>query len=259
MPTSDNTSIVIILGVILLLSLFYIFGSGPIHNEGNLQRNTEVNDTGNDNEDVYTDDSSMSTKTYASSEFESKDVVPDVDSVYVQGDDSTDSSIEIIKERSMGRNGPYYRRKHGNKYKSSSYNTLGAEKDFSKIDRQFRVRDVTKNETDKFVPMDDGDGEYAPINIKDIKGTEKNKFDSDGFLPKEKEKDWFETIETVSVKNRNLIQIHRPIGVNTIGSSHKGAIYDLRGLDDAIANKTVTGPWLQSSWEPDRSSKRLCS
>jgi hypothetical protein len=74
-----------------------------------------------------------------------------------------------------------------------------------------------------------------------------------------KEKDWFETIETVDVKNSHLINIYRPIGANTIGSTHKAAIYDIRGLDKAVCPKFVVSPWLQSSYEPDRSSKGICS
>ena len=270
MPASDNTSTVIVFGVILLLSLFYVFGSGPIPNEGNLQLRSQATrqPRGEDNSNQSVDSSSddnASYKTYDSDNStlsgETPDVRPEVNQDHASSDDSTDSSIEIIKERAMGRNGPYYRRKNGDKYRHSSYRALGADKDISAIDKQFSVMDVATNQTDKYVPSDGGEneGEYAPISLKDVKGTDKNKFDTDGFLPKQKEKDWFETIESVSVKNRNLIQIHRPIGVNTIGSSHKGAIYDMRGLDDAIAPKEVTGPWLQSSWEPDRSSKRLCS
>jgi hypothetical protein len=269
MPASDNSSTVIILGVILLLSLYYIFGSGPIPNEGNLQLYKqpvhEIQDEykGDDSSDSAseseTNGSSISENSMASED--SIEVRQDADNASL--DDSTDSSIDIIKERSLGRNGSYNRRKNGNKYVHSSYKALGEDKDLSAIDKQFRVMDVSKNETDKFVPSDDGNGngesEYAQINLTDVKGTDKNKFDTGDFLPKQKEKDWFETIESVSVKNRNLIQIHRPIGVNTVGSSHKGAIYDIRGLDDAIAPKEITGPWLQSSWEPDRSSKRLCS
>ena len=266
MPASDNTSTVIVFGVILLLSLFYIFGSGPIPNEGNLQLRSTPPQQDEDNSidsasENLSDKSSYESENSSMSE-ETNDVRPNANQYNASSEDSTDSSIEIIKERAMGRNGPYHRRVNGNKYKHSSYKSLGADKDISAIDKQFNVMDIKTNETDKFVPSDDGegvDGEYAPINLKDVKGTEKNKFDTDGFLPKQKEKDWFETIESVSVKNRNLIQIHRPIGVNTIGSSHKGAIYDIRGLDDAVAPKEVTGPWLQSSWEPDRSAKRLCS
>ena len=70
------------------------------------------------------------------------------------------------------------------------------------------------------------------------------------------EKDWFETIETVNVHD---MYRPRPIPVNTINSMHKNPIYDIRGLDKAVCPKFVASPWLQSSAEPDRSSKSLCA
>ena len=174
-------------------------------------------------------------------------------------DDCIDSSLEIIRERTMGMNGPYYRRKNGNKYRHNSYRALGNGTDLKQVDKQFKVEDVTKNYTDRFVPVSASDDQEATVNIKNNKGDGTNKHDVDAFLPKEKDDDWFETIETVDVKNSHLINTYRPIGANTIGTSHKGAIYDLRGLDKAVCPKFVVSPWLQSSWEPDRSSKSLCA
>jgi hypothetical protein len=279
MPSSDNdnTSIVLILGAILLLSLFYLFSGGQqIHNEGTLQMKKNVNS----NKQEYDSESDMSNNSDYSNDSNESDNSDDSDdsddSITMDqyttynnlrnrknnDNDSSDSSLEIIRERAMGLNGPYYRRNNDNKYKHNSYRALGADKDLRKIDRQFKIDDVTKNYTDRFVPMDENEGDQAPVNIKNIKGTEKDKYNSNFFLPQQpqqKEKDWFETIETVDVKNSHLINIYRPIGANTIGSSHKGAIYDLRGLDKAVCPKFVVSPFLQSSWEPDRSSKSLCS
>ncbi|VBB18341.1 hypothetical protein YASMINEVIRUS_804 [Yasminevirus sp. GU-2018] len=271
MPSSDNTSIVLILGSILLLSLFYIFSGQPIHNEGALQTKRAVNggrsseqeqeyDSESEVSDNASDESSdVSEDSEESQRAEKPDVRPTVNRRQADADDSVDSSLEIIRERAMGLNGPYYRRKNGNKYKHNSYRALGAGTDLKQVDRQFRVADVTKNYTDRFVPVDESDGQQAPVNIKNNKGTGTNKHDVNAFLPQQKEKDWFETIETVDVKNSHLINIYRPIGANTIGSSHKGAIYDLRGLDKAVCPKFVVSPWMQSSWEPDRSSKSLCA
>lgn len=261
MPSSDNTSIVIILGAILLISLFYIFSSKPIHNEGALQRKNNNSVNSNDAESVDSNDSESDVTSYVSddSSAEQPNVRIPVEKIQADEDDSADSSLEIIRERAMGLNGPYFRRKNGDRYKHNSYRALGAGKDLKQIDRQFKVSDVTKNYTDRFEPIDESDGNNAPIDIKDIKGKEKDKYNVNSFLPQQKEKDWFETIETVDVKNSHLINIYRPIGANTIGNTHKGAIYDIRGLDKAVCPKFVVSPWLQSSWEPDRSSKSLCA
>lgn len=271
MSSQDNNgSIIIILGVIILLSFFYLFNGKPIHNDGTLKMKSgsesDRHQESDNNTDLsnYSDNSSSNSDNNSNSSYDSdlEDQVAaasGITSEQIDEDDSADSSLEIIRERAMGMNGPYYRRKNGNRYKHNSYRALGAGTDLEKIDRHFKVEDVTKNYNDRFVPMDESYGENAAVDIKNNKGTERDKYNSDNFLPKQKEKDWFETIETVDVKNSHLINIYRPIGANTIGSSHKGAIYDLRGLDKAVCPKFVVSPFLQSSWEPDRSSKSLCA
>lgn len=284
MSTSDNTPIIFILGSILLLSLYYIFNGQPIHNEGALQTKRQRSPSGMNGENVqkgqdeyeHDQDSDISDNmsdelsensensentedTNVSLRDDKPDMRPTVNRRQADADDSVDSSLEVIRERAMGLNGPYYRRKNGNKYKHNSYRALGAGTDLKQVDRHFRVADVTKNYTDRFVPIDESDGLQSPVNIKNNKGIGTNKHDVNSFLPQQKEKDWFEVIETVDVKNSHLINIYRPIGANTIGSTHKGAIYDIRGLDKAVCPKFVVSPWNQSSWEPDRSSKSLCA
>jgi hypothetical protein len=241
---SDNTSFMIVLGAILLLSLFYLFSGQPIHNEGPLQlKNNSVAVNSAKSVDQNSTDADAASS----------------DSDQDSSQDSSDSSIEIIKERSMGLNGQYFKRRNGNKYKENSYRSLDSGKTTEQVDQQFSIPDITKNYNDRFEPVDESNGDNAPVNIPNNKGTEKDKYNVDSYLPQEKEKDWFETIETVDVKNSHLINIYRPIGANTIGSTHKYAIYDIRGLDKAVCPKFVVSPWLQSSAEPDRSTKSLCA
>jgi len=83
----------------------------------------------------------------------------------------------------------------------------------------------------------------------------RDKYDISKIIPQSKEKDWFETIETVDVKNSHLINIYRPIGVTTIGSG--STMHDIRGLDKAVCPKFVVSPWLQSTAVPDRAND-LC-
>jgi len=260
--TSNNTVFIIILGVIVLLSLYYLFSGKPIHNEGSLQTKQNNNPVNNDEESECLSESEVSRLNNNDSENSVKgenEFRNYVSRNQADTDDSVDSSLEIIKERAMGMDGPYFRRKNGGRYKHDSYRALGAGTDLKQIDRQFNVPDVTKNYVDRFVSVDESGPQNAPVNIPNNKGTDKDKFNSNSFLPQEKERDWFETIETVDVKNSHLINIYRPIGADTIGSSHKYATYDLRGLDKAVCPKFVVSPWLQSSAEPDRSSKSLCA
>ncbi len=111
---------------------------------------------------------------------------------------------------------------------------------------------------DKFTGVDDTDGKYA--SYKGGKGSQLSDeeiFNVNNFLPKETNKDWFEVMpEPISVKNRHLINVSRPIGVNTIGTSLRNASYDIRGSPPCP--KFVVSPWLQSTIEPDYNLKGLC-
>lgn len=259
MPTDNtsNTSIMIVLGSILLLSLIYLFSGQPIHNEGSLQlKERRSNGARAVVSDEESEDSENDNSSAVDSELDSNDSVSQDQSDI---DDSVDSSLEVIRERAMGQNGPYYRRTHDGRYKHNSYRALGQDEDRRETNKYFKVPDVSKNYTDRFVPVDESAADAAPIDIANIKGNDRDRYNSNAYLPQEKEKDWFETIETTDVKNSHLINIYRPIGADTIGSTHKGAIYDIRGIDKAVCPKFVVSPWLQSSWEPDRSSKSLCN
>lgn len=93
-------------------------------------------------------------------------------------------------------------------------------------------------------------GPKQPLNDEDI-------FKTDNFLPKETNQDWFEVMpEPISVKNRHLINVSRPVGVNTIGNSLRNASWDIRGSPPCP--KFVVSPWQQSTIEPDYNIKGLC-
>lgn len=117
---------------------------------------------------------------------------------------------------------------------------------------------------DGFMPMDETNGSLAVF-----KGTDEKKvcgsnqecspedlFDIDKYLPQEVNDDWFEVApEAVSVKNRHLINIVKPIGVNTLVESNKNASYDIRGTPSCP--KFVVSPWNQSSIEADIPYRKL--
>jgi hypothetical protein len=292
MASATNNSTMIVIASILFLSLFYMFNSGMIQNEGSLQ--TYNGDDEIDNGQDYSEDNISRGSSEESEESMSENSISD-DSMSerssedssemshahnnkhtnkhnkhtnkhnnkhnnghhdIYHDDGATSNLENIKERAMGLNALHFRRVNDGKYKNDSYRELNSGSSKS-VDDSFKVRDITKNYTDNFVPLDEStDG--APINISTKKETEKDKYNVNAYLPKEKDDDWFETIETVNVKNSHLINIYRPIGVNTIGSTHKNSTYDLRGTDKAVCPKFVVAPWNQSSIEPDRSMKSLC-
>ena len=79
-------------------------------------------------------------------------------------------------------------------------------------------------------------------------------FNADLYLPKEVNDNWFETLdEPIPEKDRHLINVYKPIGINTIGSSLKNASYDFRGTPPNP--KFVISPFNNSSIDPDTNIK----
>ena len=113
--------------------------------------------------------------------------------------------------------------------------------------------------------MDGNPEDAASPNNFDALDTVSNKYAAyvtkktdEGLLPVEDvaESGWFEDPTPVRIKNSQIINIYRQVGVNTQGSSRKNASLDLRG---APANpKTVVSPFLNSSIDPDVNIKGLC-
>jgi hypothetical protein len=118
-------------------------------------------------------------------------------------------------------------------------------------------------ENDRFLPVDETNNGFAVFKSRGRATCGSNQncdpedlFDVDKYLPQEVNDDWFEVQpEPISVKNRHLINITKPIGINTIGSSLKNASYDIRA--QPACPKFVVSPWLQSSVEPDLNVKPM--
>lgn len=120
------------------------------------------------------------------------------------------------------------------------------------------VKDVYMG-NDQFSPNDETNGKLASYKSgKKRKITDEDIFRAEDYLPQEMNKDWFEVMpEPISVKNRHLINISRPVGINTVGTTLKNPSYDIRGTPPCP--KFVVSPWLQSSYEPDINNKGLCN
>ncbi len=69
-------------------------------------------------------------------------------------------------------------------------------------------------------------------------------------LPKQ-EKDWFEDIKPIQVKNVNLVNIHKPIG------GDKEHLNKNNRIDNQPIPKIVISPWLNSCIEVDKNMKPL--
>jgi len=87
-----------------------------------------------------------------------------------------------------------------------------------------------------------------------------DKFNAETLLPREKDtKGWMDDpYESTSVKNNHLINIYRPVGVNTIQTTLKNPSHDIRGTPPNP--KLAVSPWQNSSYEPDTNlrNQSLC-
>lgn len=249
--TANDNTFVVIFVIVLCLIFYYFFTTSPIHNDGILQ----LNNTSTESDNNHLSDNQSSSDSSDSSSYNDSSYVSASDAF---ADDSvSDNSIERIANRAMGRNNLYYKKKNNGKYNHVSYRKN--DNNHKTVNKEYYdVPDITKKNANNFTPLDEGDQSLAPISLSSKKESESDKYNVNSFLPQEENKDWFETIETVDVKNSNLINIYRPIGVNTIGSSNKGSSYDIRGNGKAICPKFVVSPWLQSTTDPNRNTKSLC-
>lgn len=129
---------------------------------------------------------------------------------------------------------------------------------YAEGDRQVEFEGEEFNEQSSMVKGEFGNEKnYAPFKPSGMKKDDVDIFDSNNYLPQDKNDDWFEVMpEPISVKNRHLINVSRPVGVNTIGSTLKNPSYDIRGTP--ACPKFVVSPWMQSSIEPDTNIKGLC-
>lgn len=110
---------------------------------------------------------------------------------------------------------------------------------------------------DAFGPHDIVTEQYAGYKPGQKPPSDEDMYDITNYQPKEQKSDWFDILpEPVSVKNRHLINVTRPIGVNTISSTLKNPSYDIRGTPPCP--KYTASPWNQSSIEPDTNMKSLC-
>jgi hypothetical protein len=154
-------------------------------------------------------------------------------------------------------------------YKNSSYNKgkrgeLGPSEWDSFFDHNNNVIGSSQTgDNDRFLPIDESGGGLAVFKSKGRATCGSNQncepedlFDVDKYLPQTVNNDWFEVQpEPISVKNRHLINITKPIGVNTIGTSLRNASYDVRA--SPACPKYVVSPFLNSSIEPDINLKPL--
>lgn len=224
MQLSDSVKIIII--AIIFMSVIYLFvqsnSDNTIHNEGSLKQDVDI--------DKY-DDNSVGEESDVSEELESK-------------------FMAKFKTRNSAPDDSF------------SYSNYADGK------RGAKSRDLNKffEEGHPFDNKYIADGEYAmyvPGKQRKLKGSEKerDKFDVEKMLPQESNDAWHhdDPYKGTSVKNAHLINVHKPLGINTVSTTLKNPSHDIRGT---VPNpKYVVSPWANSSWEPDTNlnSQGLCN
>ena len=143
-------------------------------------------------------------------------------------------------------------------YKEVSYangNRNGSTKD---LDAFFEQGNPLNSDENAFTPNSNSRDLYASYSGKPRKElSDEEKFNASAMLPKEERQDWFEDVTPQKIKNRHLINIYRPIGVNTVITSRKNGSLDLRG--NPVNPKTFVSPFLNSSIEPDVNARGICT
>lgn len=149
-----------------------------------------------------------------------------------------------------------------NGYKEANYsNGIRGNSDYDSFTNYFENGNELvlsgNSNNDQYNPSDEAANLAGYKSANSGRPTDEDIFKLDDFLPQESNKQWFDVMpEPTSVKNRHLINVARPIGVNTIGTTLKNPSYDIRGTPSCP--KYVVSPFLNSSIEPDINIKGLC-
>lgn len=224
----------VILAVVVIIVVYFIY----FRQENATNVPSESDSDHNKNNDV-------DTKSYDSS----------LSSVVIEEDKSMprSESDKLLLQKMLSKNSA----KDG-EYKDVSYATGKRFEKSSDLDKFFEQGDpLNSSENANFLANDNNDNlaSYSGKPRKELSDDEK--FNASALLPKEEKQDWFEDVTPQKIKNRHLINIYRPIGVNTVITSRKNGSLDLRG--NPVNPKTFVSPFLNSSIEPDVNARGICT
>jgi len=223
----------LILAVVVIIVVYFIYfkqeNATNVSSDNKLTKESEHNDA-----DTKSHDSTHS-------------------SVDNKDDNSTQHSEEQLLNKMLSKNSA----KDG-EYKDISYATGKRFEKSSDLDKFFEQGDpLNSSENSNFMANEQNNSlaAYSGKPRKELSDDEK--FNASALLPKEERQDWFEDVTPQKIKNRHLINIYRPIGVNTVITSRKNGSLDLRG--NPVNPKTFVSPFLNSSIEPDVNARGICT
>ena len=238
MALSQNEKLMIIVVLVLILA-FAVYSKCKQNKKQEAQ--TEYMDNVSADSDNSSNDTSASSSVPASSVYES-----------VDSGTATANAVKStpLTEINRGKNA---NRTNVRKNVSYAANPMGED---GRVDGRGGSGDIDRFFMDGDVDNAAENREFAPHDeVSDSLAAYVPKKTDEGLLPVE-EKDWFEDVTPTRIKNRHLINIYRPVGVNTISTSLKNPSLDIRG--NPANPKTVVSPFLNSSIEPDHNIRGLC-
>lgn len=245
----------ILLLILLAVIAFWIF-SGKKSTANNNQLKQQV--TSNNFDDKIDNSEEME-------HFDSESNISANDSNFSENSNSENSQIKFddyIKSSS----------EESNLASNLQYNTLSnsqtqeqAENNYKSVSFSKGDRGTKSNELDKFFegsyPKNSSNNNgFSPTVENDIgaaytpgkpeKLSDKDKFNPDSLLPREKNSDWVDDpYEQVTTKSSMLGNIFRPVGINSVQSTKKISSHDIRGVPKAP--KFNVSPWNNSSVDGD--------
>ncbi len=248
MPLSDRSKILILV-VLFALVLYLLLRSNqsdPIHNEGMLTQDSKKD---------------LNVKVHDVSDTDSDFIPEDLESKRTSDSDKSELSHESDESKFQRKMTSRNSAKEGD-FKQSNYTSGRRHCKTSSIDKFFEGNHPNDKEAGTgFSASIENEGKYAAYlsDRGNKKLSDKDKFNPSSLLPKEKNGEWFDDpYESTNVKSSHLINIYRPVGVNTIQTTLKNPSHDIRGTP---ANpKYPISPWGNSSYEPDTNlrNQSLC-
>ena len=237
MITNNKLYIGLLIAIIIIAIFYYMKTNKKFDNDDNTEH-FEHDDTYNNYSDEYDNNSDNGSNN---------------DSVLSNGQDA----YYVNKITGRVPNGDYKRSSYRDGQRDSRLNGDAL--------NQFFVGG-SEYQNNNFMPLEEQTkGRYSPFaqgrKYRTKQEIEDNKFNVNDFLPESvpKSQDWFDDVNDVNpqkIKNRHLINIYRPIGINTISSTLKNPSLDIRGAPPTP--KLAVSPFLNSSIEPDHNLTGLC-
>lgn len=239
--------LLLVLGLLIAAYIFvYFYGSYPIHNHGNVEVTGMINNSYN----------------------------PQMNQIPMQEGEQINQQDCVLSTAEYLPNNDYAPPISQNNYINSSYdkgirgnytvNSNGSSDIDSFFDQNNNVIRNAFMDKPIVTGVDETNGQFGaffpqktPCSSYDNQDCDPNDlYNADNYLPQQKIPSWFEvTPEPVSVKDRNLINVSRTMGLNTTMGNKKNQSYDIRG---GINNpRGIVGPWQQSVIEPGDDYHRL--